>query len=271
MPSQHNSLKKNVNGSKNTRMDFDDSQRNFDYRVDEIMFLGRYNACVQAILDLAVKLKRPVRVLDVGGGQMNTVRLLYKSYVVKKSDVLESYTCVDIDDVMAQECMEKYGTIYDSCNASFLIQDLTVKPQFEVEDSYYDLIICTEFLEHINPEKSQAILEELFRVSNPDGQAIFSTPNSNGSNKKLPKDHFYEYSYEELMEKFKRAGWKVEDTIGMSISISKLPKEYVSGLAGVFDRFNKGFGRNSHFQRVAIAPLIKPEYCKNVMYICKKP
>lgn len=68
MPSQHNSLKENVNGSKNTRMDFDDSQRNFDYRVDEIMFLGRYNACVQAILDLVAKLKRPVRVLDVGGG-----------------------------------------------------------------------------------------------------------------------------------------------------------------------------------------------------------
>lgn len=67
MPSQHNSLKENVNGSKNTRMDFDDSQRNFDYRVDEIMFLGRYNACVQAILDLVAKLKRPVRVLDVGG------------------------------------------------------------------------------------------------------------------------------------------------------------------------------------------------------------
>ena len=69
MPSQHNTLKENVNNSKNTRMDFDDSQRNFDYRVDEIMFLGRYNACVQAILDLAVKLKRPVRVLDVGGGR----------------------------------------------------------------------------------------------------------------------------------------------------------------------------------------------------------
>ena len=90
---------------------------------------------------------------------MNTVRLLYKSYVVKKSDVLESYTCVDIDEVMAQECMEKYGTLYNSCNASFLIQDLTVKPKLDVPDNYYDLIICTEFLEHINPDKSQAILE----------------------------------------------------------------------------------------------------------------
>ena len=270
MPSQHNSIKENVNGSKNTRMDLDDSQKNFDYRVDEIMFLGRYNACVQAILDLAAALKRPLRVIDGGGGQMNTVRLLYKSYVVKKSDVLESYTCVDIDEVMAQECMEKYGTLYNSCNASFLIQDLTVKPKLDVPDNYYDLIICTEFLEHINPDKSQAILEELYRVMNPAGQAIFSTPNSNGSNKKLPKDHFYEYSYEELMEKFVATGWTVEDTIGMSISISKLPKDYVAGLAGIFDRFNKGFGRNSHFQRVAIAPLIKPEYCKNVMYLCKK-
>ena len=68
MPSQHNSIKENVNGSKNTRMDLDDSQKNFDYRVDEIMFLGRYNACVQAILDLAAALRRPLRVIDVGGG-----------------------------------------------------------------------------------------------------------------------------------------------------------------------------------------------------------
>lgn len=202
---------------------------------------------------------------------MNTVRLLYKSYVVKKSEVIESYTCVDIDDVMAAECEEKYGTAYAACNASFLIQDLTVNPRLDVDDGYYDLIICTEFLEHIDPSKSQAVLEELLRVMNTEGYAIFSTPNSNGSNKKLPKDHFYEYSYEELMEKFQDAGWEVDDTVGMSISVSKLPKEYVESLAGVFSRFDVAFGRNSHFQRVAIAPLIKPEYCKNVMYICRRP
>lgn len=68
MPSQHNTLKENKNGSKNTRMDLDHSQQSFDYRVDEIMFLGRYNAGVQAILDLANEMKRPLRILDVGGG-----------------------------------------------------------------------------------------------------------------------------------------------------------------------------------------------------------
>ena len=270
MASQRRTLKENVNDSKNTRMDLDYSQSHLDFRVDEIMFLGRYNTGVCAIIDLSKKLKRPIRVLDVGCGQMNTARLLCASYQVKKSDVVESYTGIDIDDIMVEQCKRDHATVYRLVNADFIIQDLTVEPSINVEDGYFDLIICTEFLEHINPAFSQAIIEECFRVLNPEGMALFSTPNSNGSADKLPKDHFYEYSYEELMEKFEKAGWNVEDTIGMSVSISKLPKEYLESLAGVFDRYNKGFGRNSYFTRVAIAPLIEPKYCKNVLYICKK-
>lgn len=270
MPSQHNRLTNNVNGSKNTRMDLDLSAQTLDYRCDEIMFIARYNTGAQAMKDLSKKLNRPIRVLDVGCGQMNTVRLFYKTYKDKKSDIIECYHGVDIDDIMAEQCTELYGTLYSTCNASFIIQDLTVNPVLDCEEGYYDLIICTEVLEHIDPATSQPIIEELYRIMNPEGMALFSTPNSNGSNKKLPKDHFYEYSYEELMEKFKNAGWTVEDTVGMSINISKLPKEYVESLASVFERFDKGFGRNTSFARVAIAPLIEPKYCKNVLYICKK-
>lgn len=270
MPSQRNTLKNNVNGSKNTRMDLDNSAKELDYRKDEIMFIGRYCKGAQTMMDLSKKLGRPIRVLDIGCGQMNTVRLFYRSYVVKKSDVIESYTGIDIDDIMVAKCKEEYKSTYETCNANFIIQDLTVNPHLDVPDNYYDLIICTEFLEHINPTMSQPVIEEAFRVLNPEGIALFSTPNSNGSNATLPKDHFYEYSYEELIQKFKDAGWEVENTIGMCINISRLPKELVQSMAGVFARFNDGFGRNSAFTSVAIAPLVEPKYCKNVLYILKK-
>lgn len=65
MPSQRNVLKNNVNGSKNTRMDLDNSAKELDYRKDEIMFIGRYCKGAQAMVDLAKKLGRPIRVLDM--------------------------------------------------------------------------------------------------------------------------------------------------------------------------------------------------------------
>ena len=271
MPSQRLELKDNVNGSKNTRMDLDESAKGMDYRKDEIMFIGRYCSGAQAMLDLSKTLCRPIRVLDIGCGQMNTLRLFYRSYVVRKADVIESYTGIDIDYIMAERCKEMYKSAYETCNAHFLIQDLTVNPRIDAPDGYYDLIICTEFLEHINPKFSQAILEEAFRVLNFEGLALFSTPNSNGSNSKLPKDHFYEYSYEELIEKFEKAGFLVENSIGMCINISKIPKELVKAMERVFYLYNAGFGRNSAFTSVAIAPLIDPKYCKNVLYTLRKP
>lgn len=271
MPSQRNDLKDmNVNSSKNTRMDIDHAEKELDYRKDEIMHIARYIRGAQTMVDLAKKLGRPIRVLDIGCGQMNTVRLFYKSYVEKKSSVIERYVGVDIDFKMVEKSREQFKFAYNTCNAEFLIQDLTVNSHLDFKDGYFDLIICTEFLEHINPTMSQPVIEEAYRVLNRDGVALFSTPNSNGSNKNLPKDHFYEYAYEELVQKFKKAKFSVNDTVGLCINLSKLPKEYVNNLSGVFDRFNEAFGRNSAFTSVAIAPLIKPTYCKNVLYILGK-
>lgn len=271
MPSQRNDLKDmNSNASKNTRMDIDHAAKELDYRKDEIMHIARYIKGAQMMVDLSKQLGRPIRVLDIGCGQMNTVRLFYKSYVEKKSDIIEHYTGVDIDFKMAEKSKEQFKFPYNTCNAEFLIQDLTVKPHLDFEDEHFDLIICTEFLEHINPSLSQPVIEEAYRVLNRDGIALFSTPNSNGSNKVLPKDHFYEYSYEELVQKFTEAGFTVDDTVGLCINLSKLPKDYVAKLSSVFDRFNKAFGRNSAFTSVAIAPLIEPKFCKNVLYTLVK-
>ena len=271
MPSQRNDLKNmNVNSSKNTRMDIDQAEKDFDYRKDEIMHIARYVKGAQMMVDLAKQLGRPIKVLDIGCGQMNTVRLFYRSYVIKKSEVVERYVGVDIDFKMVEKSKEQFKSAYTTCNAEFLVKDLTSEPHLEFEDGYFDLIICTEFLEHINPSMSQPVIEEAYRVLNKEGIALFSTPNSNGSNKILPKDHFYEYSYEELVQKFKDAGFTVDNTVGLCINLSKIPKEYVAKLSGVFSIYNNAFGRNSAFTSVAIAPLIEPKYCKNVLYILVK-
>ena len=269
MPSQRYTIE-NVNGSKNTRMEMDKSFLDFDFRKDEVQHIARYMNSARTMVDLSKKLGRPIRVLDIGCGEMNTVRLFYRSIIEKKSDIIESYTGIDIDYKMAEKAVEKYGRCYDKCNAKIVIKDLTVDPRLDVEDNYYDLIICFEFLEHIKTEFTPYILEEAYRVLNPDGKALFSTPNSNGSSSKLPVDHIYEYSYEELINLFERAGFKVDDTVGVCVNISSIPAEEKEDWAEEIERIYKAFGYNSAFSSVAVAPLFSPRHCKNVVYHLSK-
>ncbi len=275
MPSQRNDIGYyNKNDSKNTRMDFERTGRNFDYRKDELMHIGRYSNGAQSMMDLSKKLKRPIRVLDVGCGEMNTVRLFYRSFVCKKSDVIEKYYGVDIDVLMIKNATEKYRQVYRTCNAEFIGGaegwDLTVKPRLAFPDGYFDLIISFEFLEHIKPEYVMPILKEVNRLLNNEGVALISTPNSNGSNKILPKDHVYEYSFEELTELFRRAGFLLCGAYGTCINISKLPPKEKELLRGVIKRFNGAFGKNTAFTSVALAPFFDPKRCKNVIYHLRK-
>lgn len=271
MPSIRNQLSDfNVNDSKNTRMEITNSFSQMDVRKDEIMHLFRYSLAAHTMVDLSKALKRPIRVLDIGCGEMHSVRMFYKSIIEKKSDILESYTGVDIDYKMRDDALEKYGTCYKACNADIIIKDLTTDPTFDVEDNYYDLIICFEFCEHIKQKFLPDILDEVNRVLNPDGKAIFSTPNSNGSNSKLPKDHIYEYSYEELTELFFDSGLDLVDSVGCCVNISKIPAEERDKLSHEIDRLYSAYGRNSAAASVAIAPLFPPTYCKNVIYHLKK-
>lgn len=92
MPSQRNDLgQDNVHNSKNTRIDFSRQSYNMDYRKDEIMHIGRYWNGVKTMMGLSSKLKRPIRVLDIGCGEMNTAKMFNSSVVVKKSSVIEKY------------------------------------------------------------------------------------------------------------------------------------------------------------------------------------
>ena len=269
MPSQRNTIE-NPNGSKNTRMEMTKSFEDFDFRNDEIMHIGRYFKSAQTMIDISKKLGRPVRVLDIGCGEMNTIRLFYRSFLEKKTDIVESYTGIDIDYKMVENAEKLYGRCYEACNAKHKIQDLTVDSHIDAPDNYYDVIICFEFLEHIQTQFAPSIVSEAFRVLNPEGIAVFSTPNSNGSNSKLPKDHIYEYSYEELIDMFTEAGFNIDNTVGCCVNISRIPAEEKEDWQDEIERIYGAFGNNTAFASVVVAPLFSPKYCKNVVYTLSK-
>ena len=223
MPSERRTLKENVNDSKNTRMNLAESMDKFDLRKDEFMRLGRYFKACETMISLAKELGRPLRVLDIGCGEIYIPRVLYKSFLVKKSDIIQRYVGIDIDDIMLSQIKESQARLIETCNVKLIKQDLTVNPKMKVKDGYFDVIIWFENIEHMKPEFIPPIRDEVVRVLSPAGIALISTPNSAGSNAKLPKDHVYEWSYDEMMDLLDP--YFEVDPVGVGLNQSKIPKD----------------------------------------------
>lgn len=267
MPSIHNDLKdKNVNGCKNTRMNMDYSAINYDYRKDEIMHLGRYFKAVASIRDLAHKLRRPLKVLDVGCGNCYIAKLLYKSIQDKKSDLVSLYHGIDIDPIIESTMTDSF---IKSMSVHIDFIDLT-EQKIPSEDNLYDVVICFEMLEHIKPQFSGNVISEIKRVLHPQGILLFSTPNSNGSNKVLPKDHVYEYSFEEIQAMFSYFNMRINSVTGVCVNLSKIPGEEKKRVDSLRMQIENAFGKNSYFSCVASAPLYDPKYCKNCLWEVSK-
>ena len=270
MPSERSKLDNNVNDSKNTRMDIVNSLQNMDFRKDELMHIGRYLKACQTAITLSKQLNRPIKILDLGCGEAYSMRTFYKSFVVKKSEVVKRYIGIDIDEPMLSKTRDKYNKVLETVHGRLIAQDLTVNPHTKVKDGTIDLIIWFEMVEHIQPEFVRPILDEVFRVLSPEGILLLSTPNSNGSNQKLPKDHVYEWSYEDLSQEIQKAGFTILSSHGTSINPSKIPKDIWEKKGEMVEAVYSTFGENTAFSCVALAPLFPVKYSKSMLFELKK-
>jgi ubiquinone/menaquinone biosynthesis C-methylase UbiE len=269
MSSERSKLKENVNESKNTRMDVDSAISRMDVRKDELMHLGRYQKAVQTAVSLSKTLGRPIRILDLGCGEIYTMRTLYKSFQVKKSDVVKQYIGIDIDDGMLSRVKTQYEKVLTAVNGKVIVKDITVDPKLKVKDDYFDLIVWFEMIEHVKPEFIPPMFEELHRVLSPEGIMLVSTPNATGSNAKLPKDHVYEWGYDELVEVMER-NFELVCARGVCINISKIPAEEKAKKARTIKQVYEAFGENTAFSSTVLGPMFPPKYCKNVIYTLRK-
>ena len=270
MPSERSKLDNNINDSKNTRMDIVNSLQNMDFRKDELMHIGRYLKACHTAIALSKQLNRPIKILDLGCGEAYSMRTLYKSFVVKKFDVVKRYIGIDIDKPMLSKTRDKYSKVLETVHGKLIAQDLTVNPHIKVKDGTIDLIIWFEMVEHIQPEFVRPILDEVFRILSPEGVLLLSTPNSNGSNQKLPKDHVYEWSYEDLSQEIQKAGFTILSSHGTSINPSKIPKDIWEKRMKTVEAVYGTFGENTAFSCVALAPLFPVKYSKNMLFELKK-
>ncbi|KKN62969.1 hypothetical protein LCGC14_0506790 [marine sediment metagenome] len=229
----------NINQSKNTRMDVSIDSIKGGWKTDILTHMSRYDKIASLMISESKRLGRPITILDLGCGELWPLRVLLVAYWVKKSEVVSKFTGYDIDPACLKE--HKYwpnsgGAINDSkwlklFNGEVRIQDLTVEPELDIPDSSIDFFYCTEVIEHMKPEFVEPWLSDVCRTMRSGGLAYISTPNSDGSNKKLPKDHVYEWGYDELWDLFELY-FDVESVVGTFAkmpSINKAQKEYLAG------------------------------------------
>jgi SAM-dependent methyltransferase len=103
-------------------------------------------------------------VLDAGCGNGRDFSLL-----LSHSDRL---TGIDFSAGMIEEAKSRVQKLFIAKNMRVIQGDIT---QLDFPDGSFDLIVCSEVLEHI-PDWKRA-LREFYRVLRPDGQLIVTTPN----------------------------------------------------------------------------------------------
>ena len=122
-------------------------------------------------------------VLDIGAG----AGMFAKEY--SKKEEVTNVTCIDkyTDELPTEDKIEKVNWV---CPEKL---PLTGK---------FDTIVSTEFIEHIEREQLEPLLEQIKAVMKEDGVFVGSTPN-----KQVPTTnpyHLYEYTLPELTDIFKK-------------------------------------------------------------------
>lgn len=263
-----NRLEVNENNSKNTRLDIAGAGALGNFRADILAHMSRFNKVAELIIKESKLRGRPLSLLDIGCGEVYPLRVLYNAHVVAKKEVVKKYRGIDIDPAVLS-VFETYSGMMNIFNARIDIQDLTVDPAIKVGKSTVDFFWSTEVIEHMNREFVPIWLDEVDRCLKRGALIYISTPNHDGSNKKLPEDHIYEWGFEELKEEL-TSRWKLVEVTGTFIQMPKfraankehtrIPDQLVSIYEQRFDPF--------WLRNVLAAPY--PEVSNNCAWVLRK-
>jgi 2-polyprenyl-3-methyl-5-hydroxy-6-metoxy-1,4-benzoquinol methylase len=105
---------------------------------------------------------------------------------------------------------QRYVEQAKSKNRTALIKIADIEKKFPFPDRFFDIVYCTEVLEHVN--KPADVLGEIFRVTSTNGIVILSTYNhfcfpnlitfNAFKDKYISSDHLREYSYFSFKNEF---------------------------------------------------------------------
>jgi ubiquinone/menaquinone biosynthesis C-methylase UbiE len=218
------------------------------------------------IVDRLVKLAKeigPVKVLDVGCGDIYIARTLQASSRAKKDAVCAGYTGLDIDDRSLERTR---GSLPHSFPIDLVCGDVTNGALEQWPDNTFDLVVCTEVLEHLQPKFVPGVLREFARLAE---RQWISTPNWTGGTGQLPEDHIKEWDVQELTAAMTDNGLAVKRRIGFFGNLPKMKKwaardPKLDWLFRTLEPIS-----DPHFLSLVMARVAGPR-AQNVMYLCRR-
>ncbi len=93
-------------------------------------------------------------------------------------------------------------------------------------DDSFDLVYSGQSIEHVSQKDGDKVLSEVLRVLRPGGYFALDTPNARVTRLQqsefIDPDHEYEYTHEEMLEKFAKAGFDVIEAKGLNYAGTSL-------------------------------------------------
>lgn len=245
--------KKNTLGSNLTELNAADSvNTGFMNHNDWLAHVTRYGHVMDA-----VQKRHAVSILDVGCGKLQLLKYLWRN----RSQFEGVFTGLDL---RAHEAwMDEIG--WTKGNLNLVQMDIVLDSLPAQVPQQYDVVVCTEVLEHIPRESGVVLMKKLHDWTKPGGVCFLSTPNagvsdSTADNHKDADGVSREWKYDDKVQLARQAGFSVTNAWGTFIAIKRTPEwfmelDYVKQI--------RTFLPYSYFSVFSAAPF--PELANNCM------
>lgn len=191
----------------------------------------------------AEDVKPSSRVLDAGAGSCP-----YKHYFSEAK-----YESTDFPDIFKKSHRNRHDFICDLCDIP--------KP-----DNSYDVIICTQVLEHI--EEPQKAINDFYRVLKPNGKLFLTAPQGWGLHGQ--PYHFFNFTIYGLKSLFQKAGFEIifiKPRGGMFWYLGKRIKTLPSYIMNQY-LFEKSENGTKEFKLKPLAFLLYPFHLIAIPFCC---
>lgn len=257
-------IQNNKNNSKNTRLPIREEFHSMRFGRDALAHLSRYLLINDKIINLSKKLNKPLKIIDIGCGDVYVLRVLSKTQI-KNKKIIQKYVGIDVDEKSIKRTIEDITAPSTVEIMDLQLGDITEGYLEKFKDKEFDLLINLEVIEHLQPKFVPKVLKEYGRISR---YQYISTPNITGGSGKIPDDHIKEWDTDELMKEMEKSGLKVLKRIGIFCNLNKVKKlsKLSPDIESNFNFFKKVFDK--YLLSIIMAKFLGTK-SQNILYICK--